>query len=221
VPGELDAVAGVTWEGVSSRGVQGATVLHCLARLYEMAIQGATKGATKCYTGCYKVLHRVLQSSIQWLVAPNDNKPCAVRVALAADNGHSLAHRPHCSLNNFAILESGDFSTVSIGQINFNLSIAAEANAGSFTGTDCDLLTVKFPIAFPIERGLQVPGDFNPNGPAAGLRRGIVVIAADQLNVVGVGLMLGGRRSVQKKQCGKQSTENSASHKAQHVELYR
>jgi hypothetical protein len=34
-------------------GVQGATVLHCLARLYEMAIQGATQGATKCYTGCY------------------------------------------------------------------------------------------------------------------------------------------------------------------------
>jgi hypothetical protein len=34
-------------------GVQGATVLHCLARLCEMAIQGATQGATKCYTGCY------------------------------------------------------------------------------------------------------------------------------------------------------------------------
>jgi hypothetical protein len=34
-------------------GVQGATVLHCLARLYEMAIQGATQGATKCYAGCY------------------------------------------------------------------------------------------------------------------------------------------------------------------------
>jgi hypothetical protein len=35
------------------QGVQGATVLHCLARLYEMAIQGATKGATKCNIGCY------------------------------------------------------------------------------------------------------------------------------------------------------------------------
>jgi hypothetical protein len=35
------------------QGVQGATVLHSLARLYEMAIQGATQGATKCYTGCY------------------------------------------------------------------------------------------------------------------------------------------------------------------------
>ena len=39
--------------GVPSRGVQGATVLHRLARLYEMAIQGATKGATKCNIGCY------------------------------------------------------------------------------------------------------------------------------------------------------------------------
>ena len=28
-------------------------MLHCLARLYEMAIQGATQGATKCYIGCY------------------------------------------------------------------------------------------------------------------------------------------------------------------------
>jgi len=35
------------------QGVQGATVLHRLARWYEMAIQGATQGATKCYTGCY------------------------------------------------------------------------------------------------------------------------------------------------------------------------
>jgi hypothetical protein len=35
------------------QGVQGATVLHCLARLCEMTIQGATQGATKCYTGCY------------------------------------------------------------------------------------------------------------------------------------------------------------------------
>jgi hypothetical protein len=34
-------------------GVQGATVLHCLARLHEMEIPGATQGATKCYTGCY------------------------------------------------------------------------------------------------------------------------------------------------------------------------
>ena len=33
--------------------VQGATVLHRLARLYKTAIQGATQGATKCYTGCY------------------------------------------------------------------------------------------------------------------------------------------------------------------------
>jgi hypothetical protein len=33
--------------------VQGATVLQRLARLYEMAIQGATKGATKCNPRCY------------------------------------------------------------------------------------------------------------------------------------------------------------------------
>ena len=39
--------------GVASPPVQGATVLHCLARLYETAIQGATKGATKCNIGCY------------------------------------------------------------------------------------------------------------------------------------------------------------------------
>jgi hypothetical protein len=28
------------------RGVQGVTVLHCLARLHKIAIQGATQGAT-------------------------------------------------------------------------------------------------------------------------------------------------------------------------------
>jgi hypothetical protein len=33
--------------------VQGATVLHSLARWYRIAIQGATQGATKCYRGCY------------------------------------------------------------------------------------------------------------------------------------------------------------------------
>jgi len=40
-------------DGGAFRGVQGATVLHRPARLYEMTIQGATQGATKCYTGCY------------------------------------------------------------------------------------------------------------------------------------------------------------------------
>jgi hypothetical protein len=40
-------------EGGVFQGVQGATVLHCLARLYRTTIQGATQGATKCYTGCY------------------------------------------------------------------------------------------------------------------------------------------------------------------------
>jgi hypothetical protein len=39
--------------GGAFHGVQGATVLHRLARLHEMAIQGATKGATKCNIGCY------------------------------------------------------------------------------------------------------------------------------------------------------------------------
>jgi hypothetical protein len=41
---------------VPSRGYRGypaAAGLHCLVRLYEMAIQGATKGATKCNIGCY------------------------------------------------------------------------------------------------------------------------------------------------------------------------
>jgi len=33
--------------------VQGATVLHRLARWYGIEIQGATQGATKRYTGCY------------------------------------------------------------------------------------------------------------------------------------------------------------------------
>jgi hypothetical protein len=33
--------------------LQGATVLHCLARLYEIEVQGATKRATKSYTRCY------------------------------------------------------------------------------------------------------------------------------------------------------------------------
>jgi hypothetical protein len=40
--------------GGAAQGVQGATVLHRLARLYKIAIQGATQGATKCNTGCYK-----------------------------------------------------------------------------------------------------------------------------------------------------------------------
>ena len=39
--------------GVGSPPLQGATVLQRLARLCEMAIQGATQGATKCYTRCY------------------------------------------------------------------------------------------------------------------------------------------------------------------------
>jgi len=44
-------------------------VLHRLARLYEMGIQGATQGATKCYTGCYifqktqKLGHKALAKS--------------------------------------------------------------------------------------------------------------------------------------------------------------
>src|SRR6266498_4290313 len=34
-------------------GVQGATVLHRLACLFKIAIQGATQGAAKCNIGCY------------------------------------------------------------------------------------------------------------------------------------------------------------------------
>jgi len=41
--------------GVPSPPVQGATVLHSLARLFETAIQSATKGATECNVRCYKV----------------------------------------------------------------------------------------------------------------------------------------------------------------------
>ena len=48
--------------GGAFQGVQGATVLHCLARLYETAIQGATKGATKCNTGCY------ISQTANWLM---------------------------------------------------------------------------------------------------------------------------------------------------------
>ncbi len=40
-------------EAGASPPVQGATVLHRLARLYGIAIQGATQRATKCYAGCY------------------------------------------------------------------------------------------------------------------------------------------------------------------------
>jgi hypothetical protein len=141
----------------------------------------------------------VADSSIYWLVTADDDKPRAVRVALAADNGHSVANRPHCSLNDFTILESCHFSAISIAEVNFDRTVFAETNASGVSGTDCNLLTVEFPIAFPIERGPQMSSDFNPDGPTAGLRRGIVVIAADQLNIVGVGLMFGGRRSVQKK----------------------
>ena len=40
------------------QGVQGATVLHRLARLYKTAIQGATQGATKCNIRCYTFKNR-------------------------------------------------------------------------------------------------------------------------------------------------------------------
>ena len=38
---------------IPSPPVQGATVLHRLARWYGIGVQGATQGATKCYIGCY------------------------------------------------------------------------------------------------------------------------------------------------------------------------
>jgi len=63
-------------------------------------------------------------------------------------------------------------------------------------------------------------GYFNPNRAAAGFWWGILVVAAHQLNVKGIGLMFGGWRSVQNK-CNKQCTEDRASHKAQRVELYK
>ena len=47
----IGGLAGVPTGGIPSPPVQGATVLHCLARLYEMAIQGATKGATSATQG--------------------------------------------------------------------------------------------------------------------------------------------------------------------------
>jgi len=38
---------------MASPPVQGATVLHRLARLYEIVVKGATIGATNRNTGCY------------------------------------------------------------------------------------------------------------------------------------------------------------------------
>lgn len=56
-------------------------------------------------------------------------------------------------------------------------------------------------------------GDLDSDPPAVRLGRVFLVGAANQLDVKSVGWMRGGRRPVQKKQCGKQSGENSASHK--------
>jgi hypothetical protein len=44
----LEWQGGLRWprEGGGFQGVQGATVLHCLSRLYKTVIQGATQGAT-------------------------------------------------------------------------------------------------------------------------------------------------------------------------------
>ena len=53
----------------ASPPVQGATVLHCLARLYRTAIQGATKGATKCNIGCYILLFGIWIFSGAWSLA--------------------------------------------------------------------------------------------------------------------------------------------------------
>src|ERR1051325_1089392 len=55
---------------VASPSLQGATVLHCLARLYKIAIQGATKGATKCNKGCYIFLFGVWSFSGAWSLVP-------------------------------------------------------------------------------------------------------------------------------------------------------
>ena len=47
------------------QGVQGATVLHALARLYEITIQGATQGATKCNAGCYMAGYTWKRSNVE------------------------------------------------------------------------------------------------------------------------------------------------------------
>jgi len=167
----------------------------------------------------FPFLSRLYASLLGRLVPPHDDKPRAFVIALATNHGHAFADRPEHSLNYSAVLESGHFSAVVVAQVNFNLSIFAEANAGGLTGTDRNLPTVKLPIAFPVERGPQMARYFDSDRVAARLRGRILIVAAHELDVKGVGAMFGGRRSVQN-ECNKQYAEDSASHKAQRVELY-
>src|SRR5436309_3213001 len=51
--GILDTATEDCCAGSVSQGVQGATVLHSLARWHGSKIQGATQSATRCNTGCY------------------------------------------------------------------------------------------------------------------------------------------------------------------------
>jgi hypothetical protein len=105
-----------------------------------------------------------------------------------------------------------------MSQVNLHFPFVTEANAGGFATTECHLSSVYFPIISPIERRFKMLCHLDSNRPDAGLRGHIVIITPHQLNVKRVGLMLGWRRSIQHKR-NKQHTQNSASHKAQHVEL--
>ena len=80
-----------TWVMVVPPPVQGATVLHCLARLYGIAIQGATKGATERYTGCY-IFHRAWKPrpALRWIIPPKiasnlECKPNALMATIPKD----------------------------------------------------------------------------------------------------------------------------------------
>jgi hypothetical protein len=176
-----------------------------IAKTFEVLGSGALSAQptlSDSKPGISSALKFGARSPINWLVPAHDDKPCACSIAFAANQGHAFANGPQDSLNHFSILKSGHFSAVTAAQVNFDFSIFAEANASNFTGTDGDLASVKHPIVFPIQRGPQMPGYFDSDWAAAGFRWGVVIVTAHELDVKGVGLVFGRRRSVQN-ECNK------------------
>ena len=136
------------------------------------------------------------QRLIQWLIAPYHDEPRASRVALPANHRHSFACRSESPLYNFAVFKSRYPPTVSIGQVNFNRPLIAQADVSGVAGTNGHLLALNLPVIPPIERGVQMAGDFDADRATVRLRRVVLVGGANELDVKSVGLVLGRRRSV-------------------------
>ena len=117
-------------------------MLHCLARLYGIAIQGVTKGATERNTGCY-IFHSAWKPrpALRWIIPPKiasnlECKPNALMATIPKDGPLASARAFGESVSDWK------FACAAFGRGGAGSDTSAELwSGGPFVGRHIDRTT--------------------------------------------------------------------------------